>query len=280
MILTDSIDPMLPRWYRIRRRQDELPNIVTFELEETDNSKPLPFSCGQFNMLYAFGVGEIPISISGDPDHPEQMVHTIRAVGNVSSALCAMQPGAVLGVRGPFGHSWPLEQARGKDLLLIAGGVGLAPLRSVMYHVIAHREDFGRVTLLYGARTPEDILYRADCEHWRGRLDLDVVVTVDRASERWRGSVGVVPKLIGRAFFDPLNTLAFVCGPEIMMRFVVNELERCGVPCEGIYISMERNMKCAIGHCGHCQYGPTFVCKDGPVLAYRQVRDLLFKREI
>ncbi|GHO88453.1 FAD/NAD(P)-binding protein [Dictyobacter formicarum] len=280
MMLVDRNDPMLPRWYRIQRRLDELPNIFTLDLEPADKGNIPSFLCGQFNMLYVFGVGEIPISISGDPDHPDPLIHTIRAVGNVSNALQILLPGAVLGVRGPFGQPWPLDQAQGKDLLLVAGGLGLAPLRSVMCQIIANRQAFGRVTLLYGARTPEDILYRKDCERWRAQLDLDVVVTVDRATNSWRGSVGVVTRLIARALFEPANTLAFVCGPEIMMRFAATELEKCGVPGEQIFISMERNMKCAIGFCGHCQYGPTFVCKDGPVIAYNRVRDLLFKREI
>jgi NAD(P)H-flavin reductase len=183
-------------------------------------------------------------------------------------------------VRGPFGSHWPIKQAEGKDVVIAAGGIGLAPLRSVMYHISSHREKYGKTVLLYGARTPADILYRRELENWRAHFDLEVYVTVDRATGSWRGSVGVVTRLISRAPFDPKNTIAMVCGPEVMMRFTVAELEKRGVAPENIYVSMERNMKCAIGMCGHCQYGPNFVCKDGPVFQYSQIQNLLAKWEV
>jgi NAD(P)H-flavin reductase len=186
----------------------------------------------------------------------------------------------VLGLRGPFGSSWPVELAEGKDVVVVAGGIGLAPLRSVIYHVMARRERYGLVALLYGARTPADMLYRRELERWRSHFDLEVFVTVDRATGTWRGSVGVVTKLIQLVSFDPQNTLAFVCGPEIMMRFTAAELQKRGVAPDHLYVSMERNMKCAVGLCGHCQFGPRFVCKDGPVFAYSDVRDWLLKGEI
>jgi NAD(P)H-flavin reductase len=227
-----------------------------------------------------YGVGEIPISISGNPAQAGPLVHTTRAVGVVSRAMRELGPDDVLGVRGPFGSSWPIEQADGKDVVLVAGGIGLAPLRSVMYSVMANRERYGRVVLLYGARTPADILYRRELEHWRAHFDLEVFVTVDRATGTWRGSVGVVTKLIPHAPFDPQNSIAFVCGPEIMMRFTAAELQQRGVAPDHLYVSMERNMKCAVGLCGHCQFGPRFVCKDGPVFPYDDVRDWLLKGEI
>ncbi|HTK11186.1 MAG TPA: FAD/NAD(P)-binding protein [Ktedonobacteraceae bacterium] len=273
-------DPMLPRRYRVQRRRDELHDTFTLDLEPVDGDAIPPFACGQFNMLYAFGVGEIPISISGDPGRQRPLTHTIRAVGTVSRALQALKPKDMLGVRGPFGIPWPLAQAEGMDLVIIAGGLGLAPLRSAMYHILAQREHYRRVALLYGARTPEDILYRKECERWRAHLDLDVAVTVDRASSDWRGSVGVVTRLISRASFEPHKTLALICGPEVMMRFSAAELEKCGVSATHIFLSLERNMKCAIGFCGHCQFAPVFVCKDGPVFSYSRIRDLLLKREI
>jgi NAD(P)H-flavin reductase len=186
----------------------------------------------------------------------------------------------VIGVRGPFGSHWPIELAQGKDVVIVAGGIGLAPLRSAMYQITAQREQYGKVALLYGARTPADILYRRELERWRGHFDLEVYVTVDHASSAWSGSVGVVTKLIPRATFDPDNTVAFICGPEVMMRFTVKELEKEGVAADHMYISMERNMKCAVGFCGHCQYGPHFVCKDGPVFQYSRVQSLFTKREI
>ena len=273
-------DPMLPRPYQVQRVRHEIPGTFTMELEPQDGSAIPPFASGQFNMLYVFGVGEIPISISGDPDRPAPLVHTTRAVGTVSSAIQALKPGNTIGVRGPFGSHWPIEQAIGKDVVIVAGGVGLAPLRSTVYQLIARRAQYGKIALLYGARTPSDILYRHELERWRAHLDLDVYITVDHGDTSWRGSVGVVTQLIRRAAFDPRNTLAMVCGPEIMMRFTASELEKHGAPVEQIYVSMERNMKCAVGLCGHCQYGPHFVCKDGPVFQYSRVQHLLVKAEI
>jgi NAD(P)H-flavin reductase len=231
-------------------------------------------------MLYVFGVGEIPISISGDPERRASLVHTTRAVGTVSKAMAELGVGDTIGVRGPFGSSWPVAQAAGKDLVIVAGGIGLAPLRPAMYHALAHRERFGKVILLYGARTPAEMLYRSQLEHWRSHFDLDVLVTVDRATDAWRGSVGVVTRLIPRAQFDPQNTVTLVCGPEIMMRFTVAELIKRGIAHNHVFLSMERNMKCAVGMCGHCQYGPYFVCKDGPVFPYSAVERLLMTQEV
>lgn len=273
-------DPMLPRPFRVQQIRREMPDTFTLALEAADGDEILPFACGQFNMLYVYGVGEIPISISGDPDRADPLVHTTRAVGAVSRAMCELRLGDTLGVRGPFGSHWPIELANGKDVVIVAGGIGLAPLRSVMYQVMAHRERYGRVILLYGARNPADILYRHELERWRANFDMEVSVTVDHAAGSWRGSVGVVTKLITRAPFEPQKTIAFVCGPEIMMRFTAAELQKRGVAPEHLYVSMERNMKCAVGLCGHCQFGSYFVCKDGPVFQYSGVRDWLLKREI
>ncbi len=273
-------DPMLPQRYRVQHVRREIPDTFTLELVPEVGGDIPPFATGQFNMLYVIGVGEIPISISGDPAKRRPLVHTTRAVGTVSRAMRELKPADVIGVRGPFGSHWPIEQAEGKDIVIAAGGIGLAPLRSVMYHIISQREKYSKAVLLYGARTPADILYRRELEHWRAHFDLEVYVTVDRATGSWRGSVGVVTRLIPRAPFDPRNTVAMVCGPEIMMRFTAAELEKRGVAQENIYVSMERNMKCAVGFCGHCQYGPTFVCKDGPVFQYSQIHGLLTKWEV
>ena len=277
---TPLVDPMIPQRYRIQRVRREIPDTFSLELEPVDGGDIPQFATGQFNMLYIFGVGEIPISISGDPEKRRPLVHTTRAVGTVSKAMRDLKPDDIIGIRGPFGSSWPIKEAEGKDIVIAAGGIGLAPLRSVMYHIISHREKYGKAVLLYGARTPADILYRHELELWRAHFDLEVYVTVDRATGSWRGSVGVVTQLIPRASFDPQNTVAMVCGPEIMMRFTLAELEKRGVVAENIYLSMERNMKCAIGMCGHCQYGPNFVCKDGPVFSYKRIQGLLTKREI
>ena len=273
-------DPMVPRPYRVRQTRRELADTFTFELEPEDGGDILPFAPGQFNMLYVFGVGEIPISISGDPRRPVPLVHTIRVVGAVSKALRALKPADAVGVRGPFGTPWPMALAEGRDVVVVAGGLGGAPLRPAIYAILSQRERYRKVSLLYGARTPREILYRRELQHWRTHFDLDVNVTVDSAPATWHGSVGVVTRLIPRADFDPHNAIAMVCGPEVMMRFSALALVKSGMPPESIYVSMERNMLCALGFCGHCQYGPTFVCKDGPVYPYARIRELLLTREV
>jgi NAD(P)H-flavin reductase len=275
-----AADPMLPRPYRVQRVAREIAGTFTMQLEPADGGDIPAFAPGQFNMLYVFGVGEIPISISGDPTRRTPLVHTTRSVGPVSQAVCALERGDMIGVRGPFGSHWPVEQAAGHDVVLVAGGIGLAPLRPAMYQVLVRREQYRQVVLLYGARVPTEMLYRRELERWRSRFDLDVYVTVDRASAAWRGSVGVVTRLIPRAPFDPTNAVALVCGPEIMMRFTTAELIKRGMAAEQIFVSLERNMKCAVGLCGHCQFGPHFICKDGPVFAYSRVQDLMTRQEI
>jgi NAD(P)H-flavin reductase len=306
-----SFNPMVPRLYRILRVRKETADTFTLELEPAssgqesrsggerreeiapsslhplnppDASMPSPFHPhrffpGQFNMLYVFGVGEIPISMSGDPTKP-MLVHTTRVVGPVTFAMSKLKRGDTLGVRGPFGSCWPVERALGSDVVIVAGGIGLAPLRPALYHILSQREKYGKVVLLYGARTPEDILYSRELREWRAHFDLDVYITVDRAIGQWRGTVGVVTTLIRRAPFDPSSTVAMVCGPEVMMRFTAQELYHRGVGFDNIFVSMERNMKCAVGFCGHCQFGPTFICKDGPVFGYRRVNDWLAKWEV
>lgn len=274
-----SADPFLPRPYRVERTHQDLPDTVTLSLRPVSCPRP-GFAPGQFNMLYAFGIGEVPISTSGDQADTETFVHTIRAAGAVSTALARLQPGATLGLRGPFGTAWPMAAAEGADIVIIAGGLGLAPLRPALYHILAHRGRYGRVSLLVGSRAPADLLYAAELEQWRQRGDLDVALTVDHADAGWHGHVGVVPSLIPRAGLDPRETVALVCGPEIMMRYAAAALRDAGLPASRIHLSMERNMKCAIGLCGHCQFGPDFICKDGPVLPLDRLAALLPVREI
>jgi NAD(P)H-flavin reductase len=273
-------DPMLPMPYRIQGVKQETDDTFTLELLPEDSSHRFSFDPGQFNMLYVFGVGEVPISISSDPDHAPLLKHTTRVVGTVTKAMRQLKRGDIIGIRGPYGAHWPVEEAAGRDVVIAAGGIGLAPLRPALYRLMAEREKYRKIVLLYGTRTPEDMLYRQELERWRGKFDLEIQVTVDRAASAWRGNVGVVTTMIPRAPFDPSNTLAMICGPEVMMRFTVMELLKRGVAEERIYLSSERNMKCGIGFCGHCQFGPTFVCKDGPVFAYSRIAPILGKSEV
>lgn len=272
------VDPMVPRRFGVGRVRRETHDTVTLELRSTDGLG-LPFAPGQFTMLYPFGAGEVPISISGDPARPDTLVHTVRAVGAATRAICALRPGEMLGVRGPLGRGWPVTEAEGSDVVVVAGGIGLAPLRPALYALLATRERYGSIILLYGARTPSDLLYTRELERWRGRFDLDVEVTVDRGDEGWRGNVGVVTRLFDRVRFDPAHAVALMCGPEVMMRFTVRELERLGVTDDRVYLSMERDMRCGVGLCGHCQLGSRFVCLDGPVFRYDEVRPLIAIQE-
>jgi NAD(P)H-flavin reductase len=273
-----TLEPMLPRPYRLDRVARETHDTFTLGLSPVADAAPLVFSPGQFNMLYAFGVGEVPISLSGDPVRPEAVVHTIRDVGAVTHALCHAAPGTVIGLRGPFGTAWPIAAAAGCDAVFVAGGIGLAPLRPALYHVLGHRRDYGRVALLVGARTPEDLLFTEELRAWAAALQVEV--TVDSAGAGWNGQVGVVTRLIRRAAFAPERTRAFLCGPEIMMRYAVDGLLAAGVPGPEIFVSLERNMKCAIGFCGHCQLGTELLCKSGPVYPYPRVAPLWTVKEL
>jgi NAD(P)H-flavin reductase len=274
-----TIPPALaPAWFTVREVRPELADTVTLELQPRQGD--FSFAPGQFTMLTAFGIGEIPISISGDPADTTRLTQTVRGVGAVSRAIVEMRSGDQIGVRGPFGTEWPVAHARGRDVVFVAGGIGLAPLRPAICSVLSDRDRFDRVAILYGARSPRDLLFAEDLTTWRARFDLDVLITVDSADRGWRGSVGVVTKLIDRAPFDPARTTAFVCGPEVMMRFSAERLMAGGVPPRDVHVSMERNMQCGIGLCGHCQFGPTFVCKDGPVYRWSDIAPLLAVREI
>lgn len=276
--LIDRPDPMTPVPFTVRRSTRETADTVTLELDPGRSG--FTFSAGQFNMLYALGIGEVPISISGDPAPGAPLEHTIRSVGAVSAALCALREGDGVGVRGPFGADWRVAAAEGSDVVIVAGGIGLAPLRPAIRELLARRDAFGRVSILYGARTPADLLFRDELEGWRGHLDVDVDVTVDAATPEWRGNVGVVPRLLARARFDAADTVAMICGPEVMMRFTVQALQEAGVDDDRILVSLERNMQCAIKQCGHCQLGPYFVCADGPVMPFGLVAPWLRPREI
>ncbi|MGI9604548.1 MAG: FAD/NAD(P)-binding protein [Acidimicrobiales bacterium] len=262
--------------YEVVSQRRDLDDTITLELDPVDAALSAP-TMGRFNMLWAFGIGEAPISLAGVAN--DRLVHTIRAVGSVTNALCALKAGDQVGVRGPYGTGWDLQSASGRDVLVIAGGLGLAPVRPIITELFADRENFGRAALLVGARSPDQLLYRSELEVWRARLDIEVEVTVDSADATWRGDVGVVTTLLDRAPFDPAATRAFVCGPEVMMRFAARDIAEVGVPRDQIFLSLERNMHCAVGHCGHCQLGAEFICKDGPVLPWTVAEPLLRVRE-
>ena len=275
-----AVDPMLTHPCVLRAVTKETPDTFTLTVESDIGEGGSSFAPGQFSMLWVFGVGELPISISGDPAKHNQLVYTVRSVGQATHALVSQAVGNSVGVRGPFGTGWPTDGARGKDIIIVAGGIGLAPLRPVVYHVLSNRKEYGRLVILYGARSPRELLYRKELAAWARNPETQVLVTVDYGGLGWRGHVGVVTTLFKYARLQPTHSVAMVCGPEIMMRFVTRELETHGLRREDIYLSMERNMKCAVGFCGHCQYGPYFICKDGPVFRYEQMRPLLEKYEL
>lgn len=264
----------VPVPYRVVDNRPETADTVTVRLEPVHTALP-PFAPGQFAMVYAFGVGEIPVSVAGLQDGA--LIHTIRGVGAVSHALWALRPGTQVGVRGPFGTGWDLPSASGRDLLVVAGGIGLAPLRPLVQDALSTPGDRGRLNVLVGARTPEDLLYRDELSGWGQPY---CGVTVDRAGQEWHGQVGVVTTLLDRAVFTPHETTAFVCGPEVMIRATARELLDRGVPAQHIRVSLERNMHCATGHCGHCQLGPLLLCRDGPVVGYDRAEPLLTVREL
>lgn len=268
--------PYTPTPLTIARATRELPDVFTWTFDVPGG---FAFRPGQFNMLYVHGVGEVPISISGDPEDPARLVHTIRAVGAVTRVMDGLGEGDTLGVRGPYGSAWPVDEVKGRDVIVIAGGLGLAPLRPAILRLLANRGDYGRVTILYGARTPADILFSAELQRWRGRFDVRVEAIVDRAGRDWFGPVGVVTRLLDLVPVEA-DDAVFVCGPEIMMRFVARELEAKGLPRDAIWMSLERSMKCGIALCGHCQLAGSFVCKDGPVYRYDRIAPYLQVREL
>ncbi len=271
---------LVPQPYRVERYLLETADTFTLTLCPAGGGPALAFSPGQFNMLYAFPTGDVPISVSGSASQREVLIHTIRAVGPVTRALAALRRGDTVLVRGPFGTPWPLEQAQDHDVVVVTGGIGLAPLRPAIYHLLANRERYRRVSLVYGARTPSDVLYPKELAKWQKRGDIHVEKTVDRGNASWRGDVGVVTQLLDRVSFDPHRTVAMICGPEVMMHFSRQALAKRGLPHSQIYLSMERNMKCGVGSCGHCQLGPFFLCKDGPVIDYERLGPFFSVKEL
>lgn len=267
-------DKLFPAWSRVVATRRETADTITITVESD-----LPFQPGQFDMVTAFGVGEAPISHSGHPMIPGIHEHTVRTVGAVTRAIAAVQPGDTIGIRGPYGKGWPVESMKDRDVVVIAGGIGLAPLRPLLLGVESDPGAYRRVVLLVGARTPADIPFHADLERWKASSALDVYVTVDRPDDGWDGSVGVVTRLLGPAGIDP-RSVAMLCGPEVMMRFAAADLVDAGLHSEEIFVSLERNMECGVGLCGHCQAGPDFVCWKGPVRSWREATRLMQVAEI
>lgn len=280
MTAAAQLDVMVPWPGTVEDVTKETPDTFTLTVSHEEDGALNAFKPGQFSMLWVFGVGELPISISGDPADRERLVYTVRSVGKATHALVSQKPGTDIGIRGPFGTGWPMEAARGRDVIIVAGGIGLAPLRPAIYEVLHNRDRYGRLVLLYGARSPRELLYRKELAAWAREPDTQVLVTVDYGGLGWHGHVGVVTTLFKYARLQPAKSVAMICGPEIMMRFVTRQLEEHGVTAANTYLSMERNMKCAAGFCGHCQYGPHFICKDGPVFPYTRMRPLLEKYEL
>lgn len=273
------VPPMRPARYLVAARREETYDTVTLMLRPADRPIQVP-GPGQFTMLYAYGVGEVPVSVSGIGEAPGQvLVQTIRAVGAVTRALCAAAPGDMIGVRGPFGTDWQVSGADGRDMLIVAGGIGLAPLRPVLLAALAERARYDRVVLLVGARSPGDLVFSRELDIWH-RRGADVRVTVDHGDAGWAGRVGLVTGLIRDAIADPAGTVAFICGPEIMLRLSAQALVDAGLLARDIRVSLERNMRCGVALCGHCQLGPLLVCRDGPVVSYAEAAPLLAIREL
>ena len=262
-----------PQWAEVVSVAQEITEVATFGLKFKDpaTQSAYSFKPGQFNMLYLPGYGEAAISISSDAADKDAIAHTVRFVGSVTRAVSRLKPGDQVGVRGPFGSSWPMDQLEGKDLFIACGGIGLPPLRPAIYHILRNRDRYGKVTLLYGARTPAELMFTTEYETWR-QAGIEIEVTVDRAEADWKGRVGVVPMWFYHFRIDPRKTAVLTCGPEIMIRFVIFEALARRIAPESILVSLERNMKCGQASCGHCQIGPYFICKDGPVFEFSEIQ--------
>jgi sulfhydrogenase subunit gamma (sulfur reductase) len=255
----------------------EAERIYTFRLRLADPAvrRAYRFVPGQFNMVYAFGVGEVAISIVSDPDEPDRLDHTIRIVGRVTGAIERLAPGDALGIRGPYGRGWPLPASEGKDVVIVTGGLGCAPVAGAVEYIFRRRRRYGTVKILHGIKTPKDLLYQDRFEAWRRQPDTEVHLASDEPGPAWRHHVGVVTELFERVALDPARAVVMMCGPEVMMRVGTRILARRGIPAASMYVSVERHMECGIGLCGHCQLGPFFVCKDGPVMRYDHVAPFL-----
>jgi sulfhydrogenase subunit gamma (sulfur reductase) len=266
----------------IMEKRQEAQDIFTYRLRfvEKDARTSFKFTGGQFNMVYVFGVGEVAISIVSDPEEPELLDHTIRIVGRVTRAIARLERGDILGIRGPYGRGWPLERARGKDVVIVTGGLGCAPVVGAIEYIFRRRDQYGAVKILHGVKAPQDLLYRERFDTWRHQPNTEVHLSSDQPDKSWRDHVGVVTELFEQVQVNAGRSVVMMCGPEIMMRIGIPILVRRGLPETSIYVSLERHMECGIGLCGHCQLGPYFLCKDGPVMRYDTVANWLDKHGV
>ncbi|MDH5217739.1 MAG: FAD/NAD(P)-binding protein [Gammaproteobacteria bacterium] len=271
---------ILPYVAEIIHRTEESEDIFTLHIRLKDKAmqKSYRFQPGQFNMLYLHGVGEIPISIASDPDDQEHISHTIRAVGRVSRAMKQLQAGDQVGLRGPYGRGWPLQQVEGKDIVIATGGLGCAPVVAVINYVARRREQYGRLVIMQGVKHSKDLLWRDCYDNWAKMPNTQVLLAADVAGANWPFATGRISQLLDQAAFDVNNAAVMMCGPEGMMIGTTKDLTQRGLAESAIWLSMERNMKCAVGHCGHCQFGKDFVCKDGPVFCYADIKERLSVR--
>ena len=270
-------NPYLPAEAEIVERVQESPTIFTLRLRFTDPGmhETYSFAPGQFNMVYLYGVGEVPISIVSDPEDEHLYDHTIRAVGRVTRGLAKLRQGDKVGIRGPFGRGWPLARAEGRDVLIVTGGLGCAPVVSVINYMIKRRSRFGRLTIMQGVKHSDDLLWRERYNQWSLMPDTQVVVAADQGGRQWPWRIGRVIEMFNEIQLNPSQTIAMMCGPEGMMKAAIDRLLARGVGRNMLFVSMERNMQCAVGHCGHCQHGGRFVCKDGPVFSFDQIEALM-----
>jgi len=268
--------PLLPEPAEIVEKHSFGPDLHAYRLRLLDPAaRPrFDFQPGQFNMVYVPGVGEVAISISSDPDD-EYLEHTIRIVGRTTQVIERLCPGDVLGLRGPYGSAWPLQEARFKDVLVVTGGLGCAPVSGAIDYIFRRRASYGRITILHGVKKPADLAHKARFDAWRRERDTHVLLTTDQPDRTWRDRSGVVTELFDELEFDPARTLVLICGPEVMIRYAIHTLRARGVVDDRIFVSLERNMKCAVGWCGHCQLGPEFLCKDGPIFSVARVARFL-----
>lgn len=269
------IDPYLPHPAKIIARKQESPTIFTLNTQFIEEQhRFVAFHPGQFNMVYLYGVGEVAISISSDPAQKDYLSHTIRAVGRVTKALQMLKTGDEIGIRGPYGQGWPLQEALGKDIVIVTGGLGCAPTVSVINYILARREQYGAIKILQGVKHSEDLIFRKQYALWQKNKNTEVYIAADKAGPKWPWGIGYVTDMIASLSLQPKKTIVMMCGPEMMMHAAINALTKKEIPEEAIYLSMERNMQCGIGQCGHCQYGDLFICKDGPILAYPRIKAL------